>query len=258
MPENKEKIAQAPLLTYNKGELIIKEGDYGISIYKITKGKISILKEWEGKKATLAILGPGEVFGEMAFLQRGAVTRTASARAMEDSELEVWHPTLLAEEYEELPYIIKYLVNETLRDLIRMNKRFSNLSIAQKLKDRIEEKVADPLESKRKSYRKQVDMPCVYRPVPSPQYVNLEGHIADISRGGLCMDVSIENSTNFPHKIGGKFIVYTALPNAKELELPAKIVTVKTNGSSKKLILGLEFTEISQEYQKHLGFFLLP
>lgn len=257
MPGHKN-ITKTPLLKYNKGELILKEGDYGISVYKINKGKISIFKEWDGKKATLAILGPGEVIGETAFLYKGSKTRTTSARALEDSELEAWHPETLAEEYEQLPYIIKYLANEMLRSLNRMNKHLIKLAIAQKQKGKKEEKVADPWESKRKFYRKPVNLPCVYRPVPSLQYVNLQGQIADISRVGLRMNVRIGNSEKFPHNIGHQFIVNTALPNGKEIELHAKVVSAKKNGDGKRLMMGLEFIEISQEYQKDLGFFLMP
>lgn len=256
MPEN-EKTTKTPLLQYNKGELIIKEGDYGISVYKINKGKISIFKEWDDKKATVAILGPGEVIGETAFLYKGSKTRTTSARAVEDSELEVWHPSILAEEYEQLPYMIKYLANEMLRSLNRMNKHLIKLHIEQKQRGKKEEKVADPWESRRISYRKPVNLPCVYRPVPSPQYVNLQGQIADISRGGLRLNVRIENSENFPHSIGHQFIVNTALPNGKEIELHAKIVTAEKSGGGKRLIMGLEFIEISHEHQKDLGFFLM-
>ena len=40
----KTKIPPVVHLSYSKGELIIKEGDYGISIYKIFKGHVRIFK----------------------------------------------------------------------------------------------------------------------------------------------------------------------------------------------------------------------
>ena len=79
-------------LKYRKGELIIKEGDYGISIYKIVTGKVQILTHSADMEIALALLGPGEIFGEMAFLSKDTEVRSASAKAEQDSELEVWHP----------------------------------------------------------------------------------------------------------------------------------------------------------------------
>ena len=55
-------------LQYDKNELIIKEGDYGISIYKILKGTVKVFKKSGGTEIPLAKLGPGEIFGEMTFL----------------------------------------------------------------------------------------------------------------------------------------------------------------------------------------------
>ncbi|MBN1276174.1 MAG: cyclic nucleotide-binding domain-containing protein [Deltaproteobacteria bacterium] len=246
------------MLRYDKGELIMKEGDYGISVYRINRGKVSIFKESEGKKIILDVLGPGDVFGETAFLHRGKKIRISSVRAIEDLELEAYHPSILAEEFGKLPYIIRYLANETLGSLVRMNNRLTRLIIAQKQKIKSEEKAGVPWESKRKFYRKAVKLPCVYRPTPSPQYVNLEGYIADISRGGLRMNARIENAENFTHNIGSQFIINTALPNSKELELPAKIVSLTKDSSGKRLVIGMEFTDLPQESQRHLGFFLMP
>jgi len=38
------------VLTFEKGELIIKQGDYGISIYKILSGKVKIFRTYNGWK----------------------------------------------------------------------------------------------------------------------------------------------------------------------------------------------------------------
>ena len=60
-------------LRYRGGELIIKEGDYGISIYKIIKGIVEIFHHAEDKDITLTHLRPGEIFGEMAFFNSSDV-----------------------------------------------------------------------------------------------------------------------------------------------------------------------------------------
>ena len=101
-------------LHYKKGELIMKEGDYGISIYKVIKGHVRVFKDHGDMEITLATLGPGEVFGEMAFLNKMVETRSASVRAVDSVELEVWHPSRLTKEYEQMSPILKYIVNQTL------------------------------------------------------------------------------------------------------------------------------------------------
>ncbi|MDQ1333882.1 MAG: antitoxin HigA [Thermodesulfobacteriota bacterium] len=60
-----------------------------------------IFSESGDKEITLSILGPGKIFGEIAFLNKAGETRSASARALEETELEVWHPSMLSGEYHE-------------------------------------------------------------------------------------------------------------------------------------------------------------
>lgn len=253
--ENGNKMAQMMRLKYNKGDLIIKEGDYGISIYKIINGKVGIFKELNNKETGLETLGPGEVIGEMVFLGTTA-TRSSSARALEDSELEVWHPSVLRKKYEEMPFTIKYITNELLKKLRWMNMLFGRLT-AQKQKHKKEGPSVEQTDYRRQFYRKQVNLPCIYRPVSSSQYVHLDGRITDISRSGLCLEVSLENALNFPHEPQNQFVLHAVLPNDKKLELPSKIVSVKRDHDTRRLIIGMEFTGLTSEYSKTLGFFMM-
>ena len=122
MTSKHENVFPVITLKYRKGDLIIKEGDYGVSIYKIIKGKVSIYKESGDKEIALATLGPGEIFGEIAFLNRAGEIRSASGRAIENAVLEVWHPSMLSKEYKEMPPILKYVADQISARLIRMNK----------------------------------------------------------------------------------------------------------------------------------------
>lgn len=59
------------------GKLLIREGQRGDSMYLIREGNIEIIKDFQ----TIAMLGPGDIFGEMALLNsepRTANVRTAS------------------------------------------------------------------------------------------------------------------------------------------------------------------------------------
>jgi CRP/FNR family cyclic AMP-dependent transcriptional regulator len=121
MTEGK-KIPPIVYLSYAKGELIIKEGDYGISIYKILKGSVRIFRQEGQRKITLATLGRGEVFGEMTFFNFLLEPRSASVEAIDDVQVEVWHPAMLAGEYKKIPPALRYVVRHTLNRLLELNK----------------------------------------------------------------------------------------------------------------------------------------
>ncbi|MCH8230539.1 MAG: cyclic nucleotide-binding domain-containing protein [Chloroflexi bacterium] len=62
-----------------KGEMLFEEGDQGVTAYVIDSGEIEILKISENRQVLLNVLGPGDVFGEMALLDESP--RMAGARA---------------------------------------------------------------------------------------------------------------------------------------------------------------------------------
>jgi CRP-like cAMP-binding protein len=52
------------------GEVIFRKGDPGISMVSIIEGRVKIsVASPDGKKAVLAVLGPGEMLGEMAIIE---------------------------------------------------------------------------------------------------------------------------------------------------------------------------------------------
>ncbi|MFP4483796.1 MAG: Crp/Fnr family transcriptional regulator [Spirochaetota bacterium] len=71
--------------TYKEGELIVRQGNPGVGLFVITKGKVQVVKTNEsGRRYELGTHGPGEVIGEMAVLD-GAV-RSADIVALEETE----------------------------------------------------------------------------------------------------------------------------------------------------------------------------
>ncbi len=68
------------------GEVIFRKGDPGISMMSIVDGRVKIsVASPDGKEAVLAVLGPGEVLGEMAILEDK--DRSADATALDACEL---------------------------------------------------------------------------------------------------------------------------------------------------------------------------
>lgn len=71
---------------YRRNHVIFNEGDPGTALYMIVKGRVKVSQSSpDGKERTLALLSPGDVFGELALLDEQA--RSADAVVVEDSEL---------------------------------------------------------------------------------------------------------------------------------------------------------------------------
>jgi CRP/FNR family transcriptional regulator len=80
-----------------RGRTLFNEGDPGDRLYVVTRGKIKLGRTAaDGRENLLAILGPGEMFGELSLFDPGP--RTATATAVTDTsvlglghdELEPW------------------------------------------------------------------------------------------------------------------------------------------------------------------------
>jgi len=71
---------------YLKNSMIILEEEYGDLVFVVNTGTIKITRvNDEGKEVILALLGPGEIFGELAILDGEA--RSANALAQENCNL---------------------------------------------------------------------------------------------------------------------------------------------------------------------------
>ena len=73
---------------YRRGEVVFLQGDEGDALYGIHAGQVRVsIDSPDGETRFLNLLGAGEVFGEIALLDGGA--RTATATAMEPARLAV-------------------------------------------------------------------------------------------------------------------------------------------------------------------------
>ncbi len=81
----KEMLKAQPVRRYSPGQTIIKEGDRGREIYLVFEGQVRVVTEINGKPVEIARLGPGDIFGEMAFLTYHK--RVASVVSAEEGSL---------------------------------------------------------------------------------------------------------------------------------------------------------------------------
>src|SRR5437867_1146813 len=63
--------------TYTAGEVIFREGEPGLCVYAVFKGEVAISNVGKDGNARLARLGPGEIFGEVSFLDGSLRSATA-------------------------------------------------------------------------------------------------------------------------------------------------------------------------------------
>jgi CRP-like cAMP-binding protein len=75
------RLAMRLLITrYLPGDTIVRQGERGDRFYILVDGHVDVSREEAGGSRHLATLGPGQVFGEMALLNRAP--RSATVRAL--------------------------------------------------------------------------------------------------------------------------------------------------------------------------------
>lgn len=66
--------------TYQNGEIIVMQGESGDCMYVIQAGEVEVLQRQGADEVRLAVLQPGDFFGEMALFEREV--RSATVRAL--------------------------------------------------------------------------------------------------------------------------------------------------------------------------------
>jgi CRP/FNR family cyclic AMP-dependent transcriptional regulator len=121
--------------THPQGTVVFRHGDVGEKLYLILEGRVRITREVQGMgEEALAVVGPGEVFGEMALLDDSV--RSADARVHEPCRLLAIH----RDAFDDLLFVHKDLAYEVLWNVVRTltrrlretNEKFAMLSFAAK------------------------------------------------------------------------------------------------------------------------------
>jgi len=115
-PEALESIARLASEEHHaRGTKIFQHGDAGDKLYLILDGKVRISRDVPGMgEEALAILGPGQLFGEMALLDESP--RSADARAHERCRL----LAIAKDGFDDLLFMNKDLAYEVLWSVVRM------------------------------------------------------------------------------------------------------------------------------------------
>jgi CRP/FNR family transcriptional regulator, cyclic AMP receptor protein len=126
--------------TYAKKGIIFHEGDRGDSLYILKTGRIKISKITEdGREKTLALMQPGEFFGEMAIFDEAL--RSATAEVIDDQAVVI---SLSKRDFEQLilqnPAIALKIMRDMTRRIRQVNQQVEDLAF----KD-VHERVASTL-----------------------------------------------------------------------------------------------------------------
>jgi CRP/FNR family cyclic AMP-dependent transcriptional regulator len=121
--------AKATPHSFNLGEDIIPQGDNRNNIYIIRQGEASVELAGTSSRAVLAKLGPGDICGEIAFLEKGKASAAVVAREekVEADELNArdlrdlfqTFPGLASRFYQSLATILAERLRMTSKELAR-------------------------------------------------------------------------------------------------------------------------------------------
>jgi CRP-like cAMP-binding protein len=141
------------------GAVIFEEGAKGDSLYFVTRGQVRISKKVSGASKDLAILGPGDCFGEMALVEE--VARSAGASAcgptslfqLGRSDMKRWlkeHPALAVDFFTELVLVQSKRLRRTSTELTLLfdlsNLLLENLSSGKELLAQVLDRLVPHLE----------------------------------------------------------------------------------------------------------------
>ncbi len=112
-----------------RGQVLFREGDAGDRVYVVIEGKVKLGRTApDGRENLLAVLGPGQMFGELSLFDPGP--RSATATAVTDS-------TLLGLGHEDLlplltgrPEVARGLLLQIAQRLRRSNEAMADLVFA--------------------------------------------------------------------------------------------------------------------------------
>ncbi len=123
-----ERIAQVAIpRSYPRDTRVIHEGDPGDACFIVRTGSCRVTREHpDGRAITLATLGPGAIFGELAMLD--GQSRSASVEATEDAELLALSASDMRALIREHPGMAEKLVVALTRRLREANERIARQS----------------------------------------------------------------------------------------------------------------------------------
>lgn len=113
--------------SFRRGETIFRKDDTGTHLYLVLEGTVKIALPGElGQEALVALMRPGEFFGELALLDRGP--RSASATALEDTSAALLAGDDFLAFLESHPAAVRVVLEVLARTIRRLSDRVEDLT----------------------------------------------------------------------------------------------------------------------------------
>lgn len=121
--ESEELAEDATMHVFSAGEMIIREGDPGRSVYVILDGRVRVFtRDYDDNELELATLGVGQFFGEMSFISDEP--RSSSVAALELS-------VVVELSYDSMAKVIEQ--NQTVKQVLEKYHKFRKKDTQEKL-----------------------------------------------------------------------------------------------------------------------------
>jgi CRP-like cAMP-binding protein len=235
----------ATLHGFKAGEMIIREGDPGKSIYVVLNGRVKVFfKDNHGSEQELDILGESEFFGEISLLT--GKPRLASVAAIDST-------------------MVMELSYTSMRELVRENPAVKKVLLeyyVERLKKIKEKRSETGSEEKRRDPRVNEQVPVLVVMLPQTTLTDQgksrfwQAESIDISRKGIL--VRVPNAGPEEFRLDDKVLL--------EIDLPGDLGKVRTAGIARRAMLyemekkitlvGIEFVGMSDADSKKLNSFI--
>ena len=250
LTKNQKKPPPNQILKYSPGQLIIKEGDYGASVYRVAEGKVRIIKELQWGKAVIKEIGEHEIFGEMAFIGGGVAPHSTSAEAMGEVVLEVWHTLSIREDFQAASPIVRVLAERLLKKLAKTNLVYERLFTQQQ-----EKKENGPV-STRDALRKSWESTCKYRPLRGHTGILLDGFVQEIGPEDIRIMVAEHILLQVDHSPESKFEMFLNFPDEKPLMVHGEILPGARGDTPGYRAFSFQFIHLTESARRKIESFI--
>ncbi|MFH2058942.1 MAG: MMPL family transporter [Pseudomonadota bacterium] len=103
----RKTILISELNEFAKGDVLVRQGTIGRSMYLILSGRVDVVRQTGTQEKSLAILTPGQIFGEIGYIKK--IQRTADVRALSNVELLRFDYMKLEKDLKFFPYLVAKL-----------------------------------------------------------------------------------------------------------------------------------------------------
>ncbi|HDH87997.1 MAG: hypothetical protein B6I32_01390 [Desulfobacterium sp. 4572_20] len=215
--------------TYKAGDVIFKEGSHGTAVYLLGAGKVEISKTVQDRKIVVEILGPGDIFGEMSYIDHSP--RSATAIALEDTVLELIDKNFLDKEFNQIDSDFREIITTLVRRLRKTTQRL--VSLPRRIGKRVSGKINI-------SFKKADDF--------------FKSYIANFGQGGLF----IHTTKNLP--VGSLLDLEFNLPDSnQEITTKGKVMWIRPQDMSTEKMppgMGIQFINMNPNDSKLLKNYL--